>query len=114
MLSYFRPDGTYRGTMFLFVPGGDEKLHDDGISIVRADGTLFRQKNPYIGENLVEVEGEFSGDWKYSNGRVESLPENQKPKREPSEEAVLREAIRAKLTTEEIDAARARLKSASK
>jgi hypothetical protein len=117
-VSYFRPDGSFRATMILFVPDGDEKLHEDGISIIRADGTVFRQVNPYTTkerytkESLVEVEGELSGHWTLTDGKPELLPEPDRPGFMPNAAEIEMEAMRAKLTAADLDAARARLVAA--
>jgi hypothetical protein len=85
--SYFNPDGTLKGEMVIFVPEGEEKLHADGVSIIRKDGSVFRQENPYVTKpkytnlGLIEVDGEYGGEYRLRNGRVEKIPENEKPAR---------------------------------
>lgn len=105
-LSYFRPDGSYRGTMIVFVPEQEagETLHEDGISIVRADGTLFRQENPYVTkarytrENLTEVEGELSGAWRLRSGKPERIPDEERPPPAKTEIEHRIDALTAKVT----------------
>lgn len=104
-ISYFRPDGKYRGTMIVFVPdaAAGETLHPDGISVVRADGSAFRQENPYESkdrytkEGLTAVPGEYSGVHRLREGVVEAVPENEKPvpAKSPVEQKI--EALEAKV-----------------
>ncbi len=78
--TYFNTTGRYRGTLNLFEPEASEgeTLHEDGISIVRADKTVFLQRNhpeaKWGDEGLTRVEGAFSALHELVNGRVGLLP----------------------------------------
>ncbi len=76
--SYFNGAGKYRGTLNLFEPEGDEKLHEDGVSIVRPVGGVFRQSNrpekKWGHEGLTRVDGAYSGNHRLVNGKIEDIP----------------------------------------
>ncbi len=110
-ITYFDAlSGAYRGTVNYFepsdFPGG--ALHGDGVSIVKADGSVLRQSPSPAG--AVAVDGEFTMRERRDpgTGEIERLPPPPPPK---SDAEKLLDALAAEgaIDPAKVEAIRARL-----